>query len=66
MRARIRHVPAVREAGPGPDPATGEHRCHRSMCPPGVAVCVTPSAALLHRALVGWERFLDTFEEVPE
>ncbi|MEV7524902.1 hypothetical protein [Streptomyces sp. NPDC091371] len=30
--------------------------------PVGVAAAISPSADLLDRALVGWERFLDTFE----
>lgn len=31
-----------------------------------VAAVVEPSAGLLDRALVGWERFLDTFEKVSD
>jgi hypothetical protein len=31
-----------------------------------VAAAVEPAADLLDRALAGWERFLDTFEAVPD
>ena len=31
-----------------------------------VAALVEPSTELLDRALAGWERFLDTFEGVPD
>ncbi|MFD8982472.1 hypothetical protein [Streptomyces sp. NPDC059564] len=31
-----------------------------------VAAVVEPAADLLDRALVGWERFLDTFEAFPD
>ncbi|MFD7259769.1 hypothetical protein [Streptomyces sp. NPDC059874] len=31
-----------------------------------VAAAVEPSADLLDRALVGWERFLSTFEGAPD
>ncbi|MFF3016053.1 hypothetical protein [Streptomyces sp. NPDC057939] len=31
-----------------------------------VAAPIEPSAELLDRALVGWERFLDTFEKAPD
>ncbi|MFE1791464.1 hypothetical protein ACFW7J_24270 [Streptomyces sp. NPDC059525] len=49
------------------------HSCAREACssetsdstPPHALVIHTPSAELLTRALAGWERFLDTFEEPP-
>ncbi|MFJ8212328.1 hypothetical protein [Streptomyces sp. NPDC096033] len=31
-----------------------------------VAAAIEPSSDLLDRAQVGWERFLDTFEELPD
>ncbi|MCX5194940.1 hypothetical protein OOK31_13680 [Streptomyces sp. NBC_00249] len=49
------------------DTAASEPRVEIDYAPSSrVAAAVEPSADLLDRALAGWERFLDTFEEVPD
>lgn len=56
--ARMRQTPV--------DTSAAETVSTSDMPSVGVAALAEPSADLLDRALVGWERFLDTFEGVPD